>query len=362
MIALAGGLPKERFQVDFVLLREAGPLASEAESTGAKVTVLGWARRRRLHRLRRLWDVVGLARVLRRGKYDIVDGWMLYSYGVAALVKPLSFPILVTGRRVTADFLPARSVTERILEAVARRRADAVVAVSETVRVEAVAREGLDPGRIRCIRHGVALPRPLTAAERAGIRAGWGFRDRDVVVGCVANMTPRKGLAAVVRAVASLQGRFPNLRLVLVGDGPYRPVLESLIGDLEAEGIVHMHGRDPDARRLYGAFDIFAHASETEGGPSVVLEAGAAGRAIVATSAGGTVEAIVDGENGLLVPVGDQEALGAALARLAGDPGLRSRLGAAALERVAAEYSMERMVASFAGLYEELAERKGVRR
>ena len=364
MIALAERLPKDRFEVEFVLLTEAGPLAPAANAAGSEVRVLGWGRHYgRLHALHRLWNVLRLGPDLRRGRYDIVDAWMFYSYGMAALVRPIArFPVLMSGRRVLADFRPHRKPIERLLNFVARDGGDAIVAVSEAVRNDTLRHEHLDPARIRVIRNGVLIPPPTPPDERAAIRARWGFGPAELVVGSVANYTSRKGLDLLIRVVAELRSQLPQLRLVLVGEGSHRPALEALVAELGAGDTVRLHGRDLDARRLYGAFDIFAHASETEGGPNSVVEASAAGLPIVATRVGGTVEAIEDGVSGLLVPVGDEAAFSAALLRLIGDPELGARLGAAARQRAATVFGMDRMVAEFAALYEELAERKGVRR
>jgi glycosyltransferase involved in cell wall biosynthesis len=364
MIALTERLPKERFEIEFVLLTGRGPLADAAEAAGAKIRVVGWARRsNRLHWLHWPWDVFKLARCIRRGRYDIVDGWMFHAYGLAALVQPVArFPVLVAGRRVLTEFNPRHGPPESLIDGLARRRSDAIVAVAEAVRDDAVRYEHLDPARIRVIRNGVLIPPRMPSAERAAIRAGWGFGPADLVVGDVANHKPRKGLEMLIRTAADLRRKLPNLRLVLVGDGPHRPVLEALASRLEVTDIVHFHGRDLDARRLYGAFDVFAHVSETEGGPNVVVEAAAAALPIVATCAGGTGELVADGESGLLVAIDDQAALEAALLRLAQDPGLGARLGAAARQRAATVFGMDRMVAEFASMYEELAERKGVRR
>lgn len=364
MIALAEGLPKDRFEVEFLCLREAGPMAPAAEEAGATVRVLGWAgHRNRWHRVRRLWEVLKLGPQMRRRKYDVVDAWMLYSYGMAALARPLAgFPVLITGRRVLHEFVPHLKLSERLMLAVPRGRPDAIVAVSEAVQEDAIRHERLDPSLVRVIRNGVAIPPPMAAGQRAAIRAGWGFGAAELVVGSVANLTARKGLELLVRVVVELRAEVPALRLVIVGEGAYRPVIESLIAELGAADFVRLHGRDLDARRLYGAFDVFAHASETEGGPNVIMEAAAAARPIVATRAGGTAEVIVDGESGLLVPVGDAACFGAALRRLVRDPELGARLAAAARLRAADLFGMDRMVAEFAAMYEELAERKGVRR
>ena len=117
-----------------------------------------------------------------------------------------------------------------------------------------------------------------------------------------------------------------------------------------------------DPEPLYAAFDIVVQASSREGLPNALHEAGAAGRAIVATAAGGSGEIVLDGRTGLLTPVADRTELVRALHILVSDPDLRERLGLAARQHVAATFSMDRFVAEFAQLYEEQAASKNVRR
>ena len=364
MMALAAHLPRDRFSVDFVLLNHRGALAPAAEAAGAKVRVLGWPRKQgRLHVLRRLATSARFPRVLRAGHYDIVDAWVFSSYAITTATRPLHrIPVVMSGRRCLSAFKGQHGLFNRLLDVLARRWTDAIVANSEAVRADVAEREHVAAQRIRVIYNGVEIPPAMPASEREAIRMGWGFGPDDVVVGSVANYKPRKGLETLLRAAAALHPQVPGLRMVLVGEGPLRPVLERMISELGLTGVVVLHGREPDARRLYGAFDVVAHASEREGLPNVVLEAAAAGRAIVATAAGGTPEVVLAGESGLIVPVGDEEGFERELLRLVGDPALRERLGAAARERAATVFGMDRFVAETAALYEELAERKGVRR
>jgi glycosyltransferase involved in cell wall biosynthesis len=364
MLVLAQNLPRDRFSVEFVLLTHRGVLAAEAEAAGATIRVLGWTpRTARLHALRWLADGVRLGRFLRAGHYDVVDAWLFHAYGLAALTKPLSrVPVLISGRVRLSDYKAHFGSAEKLLDALAQRRADAIVANSEAVRSDVAQRERIDLTRIRVIRNGIEIPPPLAASERNTIRAGWGFGPGDVVIGSVANYKLRKGLESLLRVAARLQAELPQLRWVLVGEGSLRPTLEAMIAESGLAGIICLHGREPDARRLYGAFDIFAHASESEGMPNVILEAAAAGLPIVATPAGGTPEAVIDGETGLLVPIGDEDALASGLHRLVLDSALSKRLGAAGRKRVAAVFGVDRFVAETAALYEELAERKGIRR
>jgi glycosyltransferase involved in cell wall biosynthesis len=300
---------------------------------------------------------------LRRGHYDIVHALLFNAAALAALTAPLSgVPILIAGRERLDDYKERFGPLERFLDALARRRSDAVVAVSDAVRDDVLRHERIDPARVRVIRNGVVMPPPMPAAERAAIRAGWGFGPHELVVGSVANYKPRKGLELLLRVAAGLRRKAPSMRLVLVGEGELRPALEALIAELGLGDIVRLHGRELDATRLYGAFDILAHASESEGGPNAVIEAAAASLPIVATRAGGTVEVIEDGVSGLLVPVNDEAAFGEALAGLIAEPDLRVRLGAAARDRAERVFNLEQYVARTAALYEELAAGKRLRR
>jgi glycosyltransferase involved in cell wall biosynthesis len=307
--------------------------------------------------------VARFSRALMAGRYDIVDAWIFNAYGITLLTRPIHrIPLALSGRRSLIDFKMSHNRVNNLVDTLARRWTDAIVANSEAVRADVSQREHIAPERIRVIYNGVEIPPPMPAAEREAIRAGWGFGPDTVIVGSVANYKPRKGLETMLRVAAKLHQQVPELRMVLIGEGPERPQLERMIAELGLSEVVRLHGREPDARRLYGAFDMVAHASESEGLPNVLLEAAAAGRAIVATAAGGSSEVVLAGESGLIVPVGDEDGFAREMLRLVRDPALRERLGAAARERAATVFGMDRFVAQTAALYEELAERKGVRR
>jgi glycosyltransferase involved in cell wall biosynthesis len=135
-----------------------------------------------------------------------------------------------------------------------------------------------------------------------------------------------------------------NAALVLVGDGPDRP--------RESHGVV-VTGYVEDVGPWYFAFDAFLMASANEGTPVVAIEALAAGRPVVGTRVGGMADVVRDGETGFLVDPGDVDGLADRLQRLARDPELRARLGAAGRD-VLARYSVERLVDDVDALYREL--------
>lgn len=361
MVRLAEMLPRDRFAVDFILLSRRGTLAARAEQAGSHIHVLSWPRGRSL--VRSVPHVVRLIQTLRRGRYDIVDAWLFHAYAIIALVRPLGrVRALVAGRRGLRDTKPVAGRVERMLDRVAHRSVDMIVANSAAVRDDYVAFEHIDPGRIRVIHNGVDIPEPMDPAARAALRSTWGFGPDDVVVAYVANYKAGKGHETLIRAIARTLPTQPNLRLMLIGEGARRPTLETLIRELGLAEVVRLHGEVSEAREVIGAFDIAVQASESEGLPNAVLEAAAAGLPIVATDAGGTAEVLDGGRTGICVPIGDEAAIAEALGRLVDDPALRKSLGDAAKAHVQRDFGVERFVAETAALYEEVAATKLRRR
>lgn len=367
MVLLARHLPRERFAVEFVLLGQPGELADEARAAGATVHALRGPSRSRVAFpvwvVRVLGSAWSYVRLVRRRRYDVIDAWLFGSYALAAVTRPLvGVSVLVSGRRSLSDYKAGFGIAYRIVDRLATAWSDAIVANAFAVAEDVHSREGLAADRITVIRNGVEIPEPPDAATLESLRSGWGAASDSVVVGCVANYKRGKGLEVLLEAFANVARSSPRAHLVLVGEGPLRPALVARRRELGLEGRVTLAGASPDPRRQYFAFDVSVLPSETEGLPNVLLEAAAAGRPLVATDAGATREVVIDGHTGLLVPIGNGDAIGAALLRLVESPRLRAELGAHAEALVRSEFSVEACVRSFADLYERLVERRGSRR
>ena len=367
MILLAERLPRDRFDVSFVLFGDWTPNADLAVAAGAHVHAMGASHRgstpRALLALKAARRVVTYVRLCRRERIDIVDAWLFHGYAVAGVTRPLTrVPVLISGRVSLSGFKARFGPLERAADVIARRWSDVIFANSEAVADDVARLEGVDRASIRIIRNGVLIPEPMGDAERVAIRTGWGMAPDDLTVGYVGSMRPGKGHERIVAAMPDLLAQVPNARLVLVGGGPERPAIERQITALGIGDRVTLTGDVLDARPLFGALDIFVSASEAEGLPNSVLEAAAAGVAIVATAAGGTVEIVADDRTGILVPVGDDQALRNGLIRLAIDEGLRHRLGSAARDHAASAFGIDRFIRETAEFYEEMARRNGIDR
>jgi glycosyltransferase involved in cell wall biosynthesis len=361
---LAEGLPHDAFAVEFICLKLAGEDAQRARAAGATVRVLGLKGKREsgwplpLYAVYVAWKVGRFIAMAAR-RYDVIDAWLFHAYALAVITRPFTRPgAVLAGRRSLSDYKVRFAGLERLADAVARRGSELLVANSEAVKADVVRREGVAPDRIRVIHNGVQPGESLPDHARQRLRTQWGATDDTIVIGCVANYKPFKGLELLIHSTADLALRLGHrrFRLVLVGEGVLRPTLEALCPELQVEDLVILHGAEPAATRVYGAFDIAALASEAEGLPNVVLEAAAAGLPIVATTAGGTSEVITNGVTGLLVDVGDQVGFTHALERLCRDRDAAERLGAAARSDVMQRFGVDRMVAAFAALYRELSE------
>jgi glycosyltransferase involved in cell wall biosynthesis len=366
MLALATRLPRDRFDVEFIVLTERGQYAAAAETAGIRVRNLGTGRRGPvplpLFAIRAAAKAVRFVVWCRRSRYDILDAWLFHAYALGAATRPITrIPVFISGRRSLSDFKEHFGPFDRALDALARRSSDVIVANSEQVAADVIKRERADPSKLRVIRNGVDIPDLMDEDTRAALRQAWGFHDDQVVIGCVANYKRGKGLELILDVAAAVRTRIPNARYVLVGEGNIRPLLEQTTARHGLRDIVRLHGPEPDARDLYGAFDIVLQASETEGLPNVLLEAAAAGRAIIATAAGGTEEIVQNNRTGILIPIGDGASMSLALEILVRDPVRREQLGKAARDHVRNVFSMQRFLDETAALYEELAARKGIR-
>lgn len=364
MLALAERLPRDQFDVDFLVLSGPGEYDARGVAAGARVRHIGSSPSpaaglpKRI--LRRTSKTTAFIRGARTGHYDIVDAWLYPSDVLAALTKPLTrTPVVVSGRRNLDphdQFGPAGALVDRL----ALGLTDVVVANSGAAAEYAIANEPLDPRKVRVIRNGVDPIPVLESGELASRRRDLGVTDDQLAIGCVANYHPVKRHVELIEAFASIAPIVPDARLILVGEGPQRPAMETRVRDLGLGDRVRLYGSVLDTGSMWGAFDIVVQASRSEGLPNALLEAASAGRPIVATAAGGTGEIVIDGVTGLLVPIDDDEALGSALVRLLGDAGLRARVGAAAREHARVAFGMDRFAAEFADLYLEIAAARGL--
>jgi glycosyltransferase involved in cell wall biosynthesis len=227
---------------------------------------------------------------------------------------------------------------------------DRVVAISAAIRAQ-LDSEGLPAAKLRTIRSAVDADacQPTWTPER--FLEEFGLARAHRVVAVVAQLIPRKGHALLLEAWPMIRNRCPDARLLVFGTGPLQAELENLAG---LGGTVTFAGFRPDLRAFLGRVDLLVHPATREGLGIGLLEAQAAGVPVVAFAAGGVPEAVADRVTGVLVEPGNPAALAEAVIALLDEPNRRQRLGAAAADRIRAEFSPDRMVESHIELYREV--------
>jgi glycosyltransferase involved in cell wall biosynthesis len=230
------------------------------------------------------------------------------------------------------------------------------IAVSSEIRSELL-RRGARKDRVRTVLNGIdyrAFRRDRTI--EANVRAELGLTAANVVVGSVGRLEPQKRFDLLIEACAMLQRRWPELRLVIAGDGSERAKLQGLAAGKLAAGTWQLCGHRGDVARLHHALDLFVQSSDYEGTSNAVLEAMALETPVVATAAGGTAEMIEHGIHGLVVRCGDALELATAMSQMLLQPAVRAAQVAAARTRVETTLSFDARVATVERIYADLAE------
>lgn len=227
------------------------------------------------------------------------------------------------------------------------------IATSAAV-ADLLVRAGLPPERVELIYNGVG-PEHFGVDAEAVLRARTelGLGDGPVV-GTVARLSPEKGVDVLLRALADVMQRVPTLTAVIVGGGPEAASLRQLAAELNLGRGVRFLGTRGDIAVLNRLFDLFVLPSREEACPVALLEAMAAGRAVVATRVGGSPELVTHGADGWLVQPENPRVLADAIVMLLADIHGRKVLGAAARDKVAAQFTREHMVSATMACYRRM--------
>ena len=256
--------------------------------------------------------------------------------GVPAIVQTQHLPWMLRSRGKRPPFFRGL------------REVDQLIAVSEALG-PSYERIGVQAGHISTVPNGVGLRG--NAPGRLSARRSLGLGPDELVVMSVGRLITMKGHRDLVDATPALLDRFPQLSVLVVGDGHLHAQLSKQAAALGVADRVRLLGHRRDARQLLDGADVFTLPSLHEGMPLAALEAMEASLPVVATRVTGSAEVVADGETGVLVPAQDSPALSEALSVLLDDPGLRARMGAAGRRRYLAKFTRQRMAAGTLAVY-----------
>jgi glycosyltransferase involved in cell wall biosynthesis len=356
-MTLARALEPDRFDLRFACLRRWGPFVDELAERRIPLQEYRVTTFRGVNAIR---QQARFARDVRRHGIDIVHTYSFYGNVFAIPPARFSAPVVVASVRDRGLYLTP--MQKRVQRHVCRL-ADRVLVNAEAVKTWLV-NDGFSPARITVIPNGVDLSRFSTRANPGAVRRSLGLPEDARLVAVVSRLHRLKGIEDFLDAAALIAATHPDARFLVVGEpSPVDNVayLDELSERAQRLGIgdrVLFTGLRDDVPALLSAVDVSVMPSLNEALSNVLLESMAAGAPVVATDVGGTTEALQPERNGILIPPSNPAAMAAAIDRLLSDPQLARGLGARARQAIADKFSLDRMVAATAAIYEELLARK----
>jgi glycosyltransferase involved in cell wall biosynthesis len=364
LVDLAIHMDRTRFVPIVASLSAADSLLAERlRSAGVRTELLGipnGIRPEALIRLRRFVRSVGPHLLHCFNPRPILLGGLVGRVTGSPVIGSLSaFACQVPDREYAYLPQPLATVSRRQVyrNRVACSLVEFLVAVSGALGMRFFRFNGLPIRKLRTIPYGIDVEafQRYTEADIAAFRATLGIPSGALLVGSVGRLVEEKDYPSQFKAFAIAARECPSLHMLLAGDGPLRSQLQDLAVSLGIAERITFLGHSDSIPLVMRSFDVFVLASKFETFGVALIEAKAAGRAIVATSIHEIPEILSDGRAGRLVPAQAPEAMAMALIELANNPDARRALAQCALAEAREQHSLEAMVRGYQQLYAEAA-------
>jgi glycosyltransferase involved in cell wall biosynthesis len=357
--SLVYGLNKERFRVTVACLSEGSEQLAAEFSKVDKVDAFSLQMDR--YKINLITDVRvwwSLARLVRRERFDVIHahgskpGFLARMSAVGTGIPTIYCPACFSFHDGVAKW---KAVFYALIERVAAAWfTDRIIAVCNDEKLLARRYSVGKDTLFTVVYNGVNPTEFKRESDRTSVRKSLHIPEDVFLVGTVARLSKQKAPFDFVNAAAKVHKNFPEVQFVWVGDGELDTETKELIRSHNIENVFHLLGYRKDVPDLLNAMDCFVLASHWEGFSISVLEAMAAELPVIASRVSGAAEAVVDGETGLLVPIGDPMALARAIERLASNPSDAKRFGEAGRKRVEEKFTLNQMIREIETVYDEI--------
>lgn len=294
-----------------------------------------------------------LRRIVRNERVDVVHTHDQDALVYAAIACTGGPPVVMTRHLVDEETISWRDrLRDQFVRAAARHGAAERIAVSEVVRRSFALQARMPERRIRVLHNGVDTSVFHPHRDPADVRRRLGWDRTRPVLTMIGVLRPGKGHDVLLRAVPRIMRTIPDIRVKIIGSGPEEAQLRAAAA---ADRLpVEFLGERADVAQLMSASTLVALPSWQEALPTVLIEAGACGTAVIATRVGGVEEIVTDGVTGMLVPVGDDRALADRVVELIEDEPRRREMGARAAERMSTAFSLRAHAQELRVIYDDV--------
>ena len=310
---------------------------------------------RRLYGLDGLRQLSRLLSLAKNKRVDIVHTFFEKSEVMGWIIARLSgIPIWITSRRDLG--FKRKKIYEKVFR-FASKDCKKCIANCHAVKDQMIQQENLPSEKVEVIYNGIDFSGYQEALKDKSLRVELGIVDGTPLVGLIANFNFEiKGHVYFLGAAKKILEKVPNVKFVLVGDGPLRPRYEEVARELRIEKSVYFLGKRADVPTIISNLDVSVLSSTNEGFSNVILESMAAGKPVVATNVGGSREMVADGVTGYLVPPADSNSMAEAIIDLLENPDKAMAMGNAGKKVTEEKFTLEAMVKKYEKLYFSLLE------
>ena len=300
-----------------------------------------------------------LAALVKDNNIDIVHTHLIHASIIGGLAKKLE----KKHRTVITQHYTQSAHNKFYLKSLDRqaaRRADRVIAISTAVKDDLLS-YGVDEDKIRLVPNGINLTEFDKTAERENDLLDDLKRNKKYIIGSVGGLHKRKDHLTLIRAMARVIKKFPQVHLVIVGEGKERLMLENTIKETGVEKNVSLAGFQSNISALIKDFDLYVHPSKFEPFGIAILEAMASRKGVIATKVDGVVDIIENGADGFLIPAQNPQIMADFIFQAIENPQRMAEMGQKGRKKVEDSFRIEDMTGSYQKVYTELVSQKVIR-
>lgn len=349
------GMDYDKYHVTTCSLKEKGEIAGGLEKRGIAIHCLNMANNEGFAGwLSTMVTLVRLLFFLKKMQPTIVHSFLFRANILARIAGYLTgIPIIISSIRV----MGGEKRYFHFLERITSFMVDHYIAVSESVKNYVMQKSKISDKNISVIYNGIDIGNHNYLNVK-NVQMPFGVEDGDDILVTVGRLHKQKGHAYLLHAISKIVKEVPKIKLLIIGEGEEEKILKDLAKSLDLTDKIIFVGLRRDVKKLLSLARLFILPSLWEGMPNVLLEAMAAGKAVIATEVGGVPEVVVHGETGILVPPEDPNALARSIKCLLQDELKVNKMGETGRLQVEKHFTIAKMLEQTEILYQKLLKEK----